>query len=118
MVTTRRGNWYLLSAPAKPSKINNSLLFISSFTAASKTLKESSLSGRLISPQSIRFSLSLFLTINLSLGDLPVYIPVFTITVPFSDSLPSPLSSSCSLHSSCERLQYIADGLMPICFNC
>ena len=42
------------------------------------------------------------------------YIPVFTITVPLEDSLPSFRLNSSFLHSSCVRLDLTDEAFMPI----
>src|SRR5699024_4809419 len=58
--------------------------------------------GWFIEPQSISCSVSSSLTINLSLGERPVYLPVSILIAPDSVNTPSPDSKMCLYNSDLE----------------
>ena len=67
----------------------------------------------LISPHQTLFFVILSLTINLSLGDLPVNSPVFTANAPESDSFPNPFSIHIFCNSSLDNPYLISVSLIP-----
>ncbi|MPN10765.1 hypothetical protein SDC9_158062 [bioreactor metagenome] len=83
-------------APTYPLKTNKSLSLKYFVTFPYNLLKTSSSIGRFTSPQFIKPFILSCLTMNLSLGDLPVYFPVLTTNAPLSARVPSPLLTACS----------------------
>ena len=56
-------------------------------------------------------------TMNLSLGERPVYFPVSTVNAPFAASLPSPRIIACSTSTGTERLRNTLPRLVSPSFS-
>src|SRR5699024_6591473 len=117
------GRRYCLSAPANPLNEYNSLLvFKYSVTFFNSFSKTDSSIGWLTAPQSILSFENVSMTINLSFGERPVYLPVLAVMAPVEVKSPSPRSRMrstnfgtdklCSIRSCVNRCRRYDDSIL------
>ena len=87
-----------MSAPAKPSKMKISLFCKYAAILPLIALNFSLLIGRFTLPHAISLWIDSVSTINLSLGERPVYLPVVTTKAPVLLKEPSPKRNAASVN--------------------